>query len=266
MPIRCSQQFEWIEEDEFRALDYRVMGYAFAIHNDLGPVFNEKVYQHALAASCARGGFDVQTELPIAVEFGSFKKLLYIDLIVEGKTIYELKTATTLTPAHYTQALNYLLLAGGRHGKLVNFRPNSVEHKFVSTTLTDEERRRLTYSMDRWNSIDSDSRWFKDIVIELLDDWGGFLDIQLLYDAICHFRDGEEQVIQPIEVHHNGCSLGTQRAHLLSPTVAFKISAVTKDVVGYEKHLRRLLAHTTLTSIQWVNLDHHTVRFVTLSK
>lgn len=48
----------------------------------------------------------------------------------------EAKASDSLTTAHHSQALNYLLLAGMQHGTLVNFRSTRVEHQFISTHLT----------------------------------------------------------------------------------------------------------------------------------
>ena len=56
------------------------------------------------------------------------------------------KTVTALNDSHKQQLINYLLLTGIKHGKLINFRPASVEYSFVSTTLTNEDR--YNYSLD----------------------------------------------------------------------------------------------------------------------
>ena len=72
-------------------------------------------------------GFDVQSELLVTLSFRDFIKPLHLDLVVNRSAIYELKTVSDLTPAHFTQLLNYLFVTNAARGKLINFRPASVE-------------------------------------------------------------------------------------------------------------------------------------------
>jgi hypothetical protein len=51
---------------------------------------------------------------------------------------------------------------------------------------------------------------------------------------------------------------------LAGPGVAFKLTALESDLDGYEEHARRLLAHTDLEAILWVNIAQHDVTFVSL--
>lgn len=178
--------------------------------------------------------------------------------------IYELKTVKALTGEHQKQTLNYLLLSGMHYGKLVNMRPHSVQHRFVSTKLTVKKRYNFTIDDQEWKDLDEDSIWFKQLVVNLLSEWGAFLDTNLFYDAIKHFRGGEEKVLRKIKIANSSRVLGTQKTHLLNTEIAFKVSAVTKDRSFYEEHLRRFLSHTPLKAIQWVNFNHHKIVFKTL--
>ena len=45
-----------------------------------------------------------------------------------------------------------------------------------------------------------------------------------------------------------------------------KLTSLTSAVSHYEEHLQRLLAHTCLNRIQWVNLGRKVVTFRTLNK
>ena len=193
-------------------------------------------------------------------------KTYYMDLLINNGIMYEFKTAKTINGEHRKQALNYLLLAGLNHGKLVNMKPQTVQHEFVSTKLTSERRYKHTINDRRWVDIDQDSSWLKELMFELLSDWGAFLDTDLFYDAIKHFRGGEENVVKRIEVVNDSRVLGTQRAHLLNSRTAFEISAVTRNACSYEQHLRRLISHTSLRAIQWINLNHHNITFETISQ
>src|ERR1041385_8295473 len=121
MPISHDLNNRPPSQDEFRDLDYQIMKQVFAIHNELGRLHDEKIYHNELAYRCRQTGFDtVATEVPISVSYQSFSKLYEVDLLLNGGALYELKTVTALSGEHRKQALNYLLLLGIHHGKLLN--------------------------------------------------------------------------------------------------------------------------------------------------
>jgi hypothetical protein len=122
------------------------------------------------------------------------------------------------------------------------------------------------FSPRHYLTIDDDSSWLKNMIVTLLKEWGAFLDINLFYDAINHFRGGKENVVQEIKVMYNSHVMGEQSIHLLNPKVAFKISAVTKEFELYEKHLRRFIKYADIKAIQWINFDHHEIVFKTILK
>jgi GxxExxY protein len=267
MPIECPEGVRAISQEEFYEIDYKVMGFVFDIHNELGRLWDERVYKNELAFRCRNVGFaDTRVEAPIRVSFQSFSKTCFIDVLVNGTAVYELKAASTLTQQHRKQAIQYLLLTGLNHGKLVNMRPPSVQYTFVSTQLTPERRRRYRIEDSAWLSADSEDAWLRQTVLDLLSDWGAFLPAELYQQAIVHLRGGEEKVVQDIEIVDGPRVMGTQRAHLLSPSAAFRLSAITRDPPAYEAHLRKFLSHTRLRTIQWINLDRHTITLKTLSR
>jgi len=69
-----------------------------------------------------------------------------------------------------------------------------------------------------------------------------------------------------IEVMDGARVLGKQKAHLLNPNIAFKISSLTKDDGHYENHLRRFIRYTSLKAIHWINFNHENVIFKTILK
>lgn len=74
----------------------------------------------------------------IQVEHKDFRKLYFLDMLTNEAGIYELKATVALNNNNDRQLINYLLLAGLHHGKLINFGPASVEYRFISTSLTQE--------------------------------------------------------------------------------------------------------------------------------
>jgi hypothetical protein len=101
---------------------------------------------------------------------------------------------------------------------------------------------------------------------ELLADWGAFLDVRLYEQALIHFSGGEYEVLREIPLSRDGCALGVHRLPIHSNDLAFAVTAFNADASLYESHLRRLLAHTPLRGIQWINLAHGNIQFVSLAR
>jgi len=253
-------------KDEYHRLDYRVMALVFDLHNDLGRLWGEKLYQSELAARCQDRGMRAGKEVPPVIAHKGFEKTYFIDLVVEDRILYELKTADVISPLHRQQTPNYLLLSGFRYGKLVNMRPPSVQAEYVTTTLTPEERHRFEVFDDDWADLGERSMWLRELVIELLSDWGAFLDMNLYREAIAFFQGGDECVATPVAVTDNGRVLGTQTVHLLTPETAIHLSAIKQSQRSYEKHLERFLSHTPLRAVHWVNFDRHKICMKTVLK
>jgi len=267
MPIELESPLCAVSQDEFHRIDKSFTGLVFDTHNELGNLCDEKIYQNELLHRCCDAGFEtVRKEFRIRVWYRDFEKIYRIDMVLERYVPYELKCVEKLAPAHQTQMLNYLLLAGLNHGKIFNFRPDRVEFRFVSTQLTPERRYEFRIDDDQWRDCDADGAWLKQTVVELLRDCGAFLDFELFYEAVRCFRGGDDAVIRRIEMKNDSRPLGTQRAHLLNPITAFKFSAVTKDVAAFETHLRKFLRLTSLERIQWINFNHHVIEFVTVER
>jgi hypothetical protein len=159
-----------------------------------------------------------------------------------------------------------LLISGLRHGKLVNMYPTRVEHKFVSTRLTHQRRREYEVLNAGWTDVDDDSEWLKSTLIDIAADLGLFLDAELYTEIIAGLRGGPEQVITPIEIRSGSRKIGRQLHPMLNAEIGFRITALTKHVAEYETHLHRLLAHTSLRALQWINLNYHVIEMKTLSR
>ena len=266
MPISHNVKIKPITADDFHSLDYEVMSVVFSMHKDLGRFYEERIYQNELAYRCIKMGFgSVDTEVPIHVSYRNFEKVYYMDMVIDNRVVYELKTVESITGQHRKQALNYLLLMGMQHGKVVNMRPQSVQSYFISSRLTPDKRKEFTISDQGWKNLDEDSIWLKQLMIELISEWGVFLDTILFYDAVRFFSGGDESVLRRIEVFNDSRFLGTQMVHLLNPEIALNISAVSKGVVFYKQHLLKFLSHTSLKAIQWINFNHAEVQFITIT-
>lgn len=266
MPVECSVEIRPVGQERFHAVDTAVMRHAFDIHNTLGRFCDERVYQDELIERCKASGLEVHREVRLSALHQGFTKSYYIDMLVERGAIYELKTAKTLNTGHQTQLINYLLLADLNHGKLVNFRPDSVQPRFVSTRLRREDRTAVRMVESDWQGDDNPSRRLRDILSALLSDWGAFLDVNLYREALLHFTDGPASSTKPVDIEVNGRIVGTQQMCLLCDGTAWHISTVRQPLGAYETHLLRLLRHTPLQRMHWINLDQRTVTLKTLIK
>ncbi len=248
-------------------MDYEIMSHAFASQNDLGRLCDEIIYQGDLATRLETAGFDsVRTKVPVTVTHRDFSKTYFLDLVVEDSVVYELKSVAQVLPEHEAQALNYLFLEGVNHGKLINLRPAQVQARFINTNLTHKTRRQCMVDLERWVETSESSGRLRTIMVELLEDWGAFLELPLYMEALTHFLGGEKSVLQMVPLSREGKVLGNQRFHLLDPATAFRLTAMTEDTAPYEQELRSLLRYSPLETIQWINLNHHRISFITLEK
>jgi GxxExxY protein len=265
MPIEVSTGIRACNQEEFHALDRQVMRVAFEVHNEFGRLLDEELYKREIATRClARGIEPVEREVRIRVTHETFAKDYCMDLLFCQGSMLEGKAAERLVAAHRTQALNYLLLAGLKHGRLVNFRTERLQHEFVSTTLTLEERRRFKVVDDEWVAMNPASQELKVKTIDLLKDWGAFLDANLYREALVHFLGGSSSVCQSVEVFSGATPIGSQKLNLLAPDTAFALTMKQRQSTFMRDHLERLLRHTGLKAIQWINLNRHLAEFATL--
>lgn len=266
MPIHCPVQIKPLDAAAFDALDFRVMGHAYASQNELGRLCDECAYQADLKARLLADGFRaVLTEVPVAATHRDFTKKYYLDLMADD-ALYELKTDAALVGEHEAQLFNYLFLLGLPRGKLLNFRPLKVQGKIIATSLTHVERRRFTAVTKQWNDLSPGCGVLKQTMLDLLQDWGAFMDFALYQEALVHFLGGASNVERQVNLRRAGLDLGRQRMFVHAPDIAFRITAYTESQSFIESHLRRLLMLTDLKAIQWINLNHAQIEFTTITK
>jgi GxxExxY protein len=264
MPIECKFPVNPLSQDEFHTIDRTVMKHAFDIQNELGRLCDEQIYQNELAYRCQQDGLKILTEAMICVTHRTFSKTYFLDMLAMNGGIYELKTARTLHPNYSNQLINYLLLSSLHHGKLINFRPSSVEHRFISTQLTPELRRQVVIDKNGWDESDESNQLLSHTIHSLMCDWGAFLDIDLYKEAILHFLP--QQSVQAVEICINSRIIGHQNFCLLKPDTGMHISSVKENILTYSNHVRQLFNHTRLKCIQWVNFNQSTIQMFTLKK
>lgn len=264
MPVHCPVQIKPLDAAAFEDLDYGVMGHAYACQNELGRLCDECAYHADLKARLLADGFrSVLSEVPVTVTHRDSSKKYYLDLVADD-ALYELKAEAALVGEHDAQLLNYMFLLGLPRGKLLNFRPLKVQGKIIATSLTQAERRRFTAISKHWNDLSPACGVLRQTMLDLLQDWGAFLDLALYQEALIHFLGGASNVERRVSLTRGDLALGQQRMLVHAPGMAFRMTAYTESQNYIESHLRRLLALTDLKAIQWINLNHAKIEFATI--
>ncbi|MFA6714039.1 MAG: GxxExxY protein [Victivallales bacterium] len=264
MGIRCKERLNYKSQDEFHTIDKIVTGYAFDIHNRLGRFCDEKIYQEIMAEKCRSASIKAEREVEIILTYKDFMKSYKLDLLVDNGIIYELKTAAALNDSHKQQLINYLLLTGIKHGKLINFRPASVEYSFVSTTLTNEDRYDFSIDTTDFKEATKKCKKLESILTALLKEWGAFLDCRLFNEALIHFLGGSKNIVCPVKIYFDKQIVGQQKMHLLDNATAFHLSGITRAFKGYEKNIISLIKHTNIKIVQWVNFNQRDISIKTI--
>ena len=262
MPISLPVPVRRISQPEFADLSFEVMRHVFAIHNEIGRFFDEKIYKRELANRLP----GVQLEIPIDLTFRSFQKRYFIDVLVNGAGIFEFKAVDSLAGRHRAQLLNYLLLCDLFHGKLINVRPEDIQHEFVNTHWLHSARTCFDVDSTRWNASLPGSGQLHDFLTAFLHDLGTGLALELYDEAVEGCFGGIDRMEADVGVEIGGRQVGQQRFRLITSDVAVKITGLDGPLGPFEVHARRLLAHVNLRAIAWVNINMKKVTLVTLER
>lgn len=263
MPVQIAINLEKLTTEDFKALDYQVMGHLFDSHNRIGRLADERIYQADAYERLCAANLQAHRELPLVLTHKSFVKTLFLDMVVDCRALYEFKTVATLTKSHLAQILTYLYLLDLPHGKLVNFRSNLVESKFVNAPIPREERCGFEVSHEEFEG----NADFVDLFVELLRDWGTALSISLYAEAAVALLGGKASVERMLPLIDNGHFLGNQRFHLAAEDIAFHLTAMSRLEVAkdYSRHLKNLIDLSQLRQMHWINIAPHCVTFKTVN-
>lgn len=266
MPVTCPINFSPVTEAELKQLDYAVMKHAFACQTELGRLCDEIFYQNDLVARLQAAGMTVQSRVSVQVVHRDFRKTYYLDLVVNSSLLYELKAAAALIGDYDRQTLHYLFLLGRKFCKLVNFRPASVEHRTLNAVVSPEEQRRYELNVDRWRVLEPPSALLREVLVDLLDTFGVYLELPFYEEALTHFLGGANTVWRRMILSRDGLPLGPQAVHHLADDIGFKLTAFTHPSEYGETNVQRFFALTPLRVLHWINFNRHDIELVTLQK
>ncbi len=222
------------------------MAEIFRQRRELGRLFSENVYRQALKATLN----NIETEVEIKVSLHGFCKSYFIDIVASSGALFELKAVESLHQRHRKQLLHYLFLTGLKHGKLVNVRPEIVEHEFINTSLTNAARRAFSIQDSEWTASQGFGPPEKALMIEIVADWGIGLERTLYEEALFHFLGIGENSTSNVDVILDGQIITSQPTALCSPGTALKITAFEDNTAVYESALTQFLSKTSLGTIQ----------------
>ncbi len=262
MPVSTASPVQQFSQDEFGKVAYEVVGHSFDIHAALGKKFHESVYKGTLKEIV---GNRAVNEFAITLSHGSFEKKLYVDLLVDSGCPFELKSVTKLNDVHVSQLIQYLMLLNVRHGKLINFGAEEVEHQFVNCHESTQHRQQFKVERVNW-SVPHETTLFEQTVVALVKDWGTGLSRSVYEEACVHLFGSKESCEQMVATYWNGKPTGQQPVKMLDEGFAFEVTCKRTDLETYASHLHKLLDNTNLKSILWANIVSGTVRFRRIGK
>ncbi|MBU0570452.1 MAG: GxxExxY protein [Candidatus Omnitrophica bacterium] len=122
-----------MNEDE---ITRKIIGCCYAVYNELGPGFPEKIYRRALEKVLEREGVNFESEKGYGVVFdgegiGRFK----VDFVIESLVILEIKSVIGKMPKVFeAQVISYLKATMLCAALLVNFGGSSCQVRRLNMT------------------------------------------------------------------------------------------------------------------------------------
>ncbi len=118
-----------------------MIGAAMEVHSEVGPGYNEEVYQKALEIELRNRKIEFEPQKSIEVKFkGETVGLKILDFLVEHKVVVEIKALSRLDSDHEAQVISYLKATGKEVGLLINFGAKRLEHKRILPSTKIRER------------------------------------------------------------------------------------------------------------------------------
>lgn len=119
-------------EPLYKAETHAIIGFAFAIINELGHGLNEKLYENALTVEFRQNriSFNQQANYPVlykGTEIGRFIP----DLVAYDRIIVDTKVIDPITDHERGQIINYLRITKLRVGLLLNFKHARLEYERI---------------------------------------------------------------------------------------------------------------------------------------
>ncbi|MEK9180235.1 MAG: GxxExxY protein [Patescibacteria group bacterium] len=116
----------------YPGLSYQIIGCAFEAHNQVGGGHKEVVYQRAMAQSLRDINLKFEEQVYFPIKFKD--KIVgkgFIDFLIDGKIVVEIKKGDKFSKKHIDQVLDYLKSRELKLAVLINFGSNTVSFRRV---------------------------------------------------------------------------------------------------------------------------------------
>lgn len=120
---------DYLYKDE----NFRIVGLCMEVHRILGSGLLEIVYKDALEFELKQHKIPYAREREYAVSYKGniLPHKFYADFVVYDDIILEVKSLSEINKEHIAQTINYVKLAKGRLGIIVNFGSAGLQHKRI---------------------------------------------------------------------------------------------------------------------------------------
>ena len=113
-------------------LSYRVIGILFDVDNNLGPGHKEKYYENAVAQGLTAAGLRFERQLYVPLVYnGKTIGRYFLDFLVEGKLVLELKQGRFFAKQNIEQVYSYLKAHKLQLGIIAQFTSEGLKYKRV---------------------------------------------------------------------------------------------------------------------------------------
>ena len=116
----------------FPELSFQIVGCLFEVYNQLGYGYSEQIYQRAISQIFLAKGLQFREQVYIPILFNQQTiGRQYLDFLVEGKVVVELKQGRRFAKKHIDQLYQYLVSSNLQLGLLVYFAPDKLIYKRI---------------------------------------------------------------------------------------------------------------------------------------
>lgn len=125
-----TQMAQMMSIEEINKLTGQIIALAIMVHKNIGPGFNEKIYEKALAQEFKKADIKFLNQPSIKVEYETIpigKQRL--DFLVENEVVVEIKSVSKIIKIFESQLISYLKASGKRVGLILNFGRKRLEIK-----------------------------------------------------------------------------------------------------------------------------------------
>lgn len=114
----------------YKELSYVIVGILFEVFNEIGYGYQEKHYQKAIEKSFFSNKIKFKSQVPYKIKFkGEEVGRYYLDFLIEGKIILEIKKGNYFAKRNINQVNGYLKATGLKLAILANFTSDGVKFK-----------------------------------------------------------------------------------------------------------------------------------------